>query len=328
MSEAPSIAAPAAVAKSGARGRFAFLLSLTLLGLLLLLWLILGVSTDSFATYGNFVNLMRQASLWTIIAIGQTFVIITAGIDLSVGAVVGLGSTVVAMLMVAGVPISLACLATLVMGMAIGAFHGFAIVKMRLPPFITTLASLTALRGIGLLLTGGRTIAGFPHRFGAFSRGALLGIPNLFWMVILVAIPAALLLHQTRWGRHIYAVGSNPEAARLSGINVGRTIALAYILSATLAAFAGILTASRIGIGVATTGDGWELQSIASSVIGGTSLFGAVGTVIGPILGAILLTTINNGANLLNVNPFWQRVITGGLIIVIVYFDQRRRHAR
>ena len=314
--------------RAGARGRFGFLLSLTLFGLLLLLWLLLAVSTDDFATYGNFVNLMRQASLWTIIAIGQTFVIITAGIDLSVGAVVGLASTVVAMLMVGGVPIALACLITLAMGAAIGAFHGFAIVQMRLPPFITTLASLTALRGIGLLITGGQTIAGFPPGFGAFSRGAFLGIPNLFWMVILVAIPAGLLLHQTRWGRHIYAAGSNPEAARLSGINVGRTIYLAYMLSATLAAFAGILTASRIGIGVATTGDGWELQSIASSVIGGTSLFGAVGTVIGPMLGAILLTTINNGANLLNVNPFWQRIITGGLIIIIVYFDQRRRRGR
>ena len=328
MSEALPAAGGKPGLRAGARGRFGFLLSLTLFGLLLLLWLLLAVSTDDFATYGNFVNLMRQASLWTIIAIGQTFVIITAGIDLSVGAVVGLASTVVAMLMVGGVPIALACLITLAMGAAIGAFHGFAIVQMRLPPFITTLASLTALRGIGLLITGGQTIAGFPPSFGAFSRGAFLGIPNLFWMVILVAIPAGLLLHQTRWGRHIYAAGSNPEAARLSGINVGRTIYLAYMLSATLAAFAGILTASRIGIGVATTGDGWELQSIASSVIGGTSLFGAVGTVIGPMLGAILLTTINNGANLLNVNPFWQRIITGGLIIIIVYFDQRRRRGR
>ena len=311
-----------------ARNRFGFLLGLTLLGLLLLLWLVLAVSTRSFATYGNFTNLMRQASLWTIIAIGQTFVIITAGIDLSVGAVVGLASTVVAMLLVAHVPIWLACLITIAMGIGIGMFHGFAIVTMRLPPFITTLATLTTLRGIGLLMTGGQTIAGFPHSFGAFSRGAFAGIPNLFWMVILVAIPAYLLLHQTRWGRHIYAAGSNPEAARLSGINVGSTIYLAYIISATLAALTGILTASRIGIGVATTGDGWELQSIASSVIGGTSLFGAVGTVIGPILGAILLTTINNGANLLNVNPFWQRIITGGLIIIIVFFDQRRRRGR
>ena len=311
-----------------ARNRFGFLLSLTLFGLLLLLWLVLAVSTRNFATFGNFTNLMRQASLWTIIAIGQTFVIITAGIDLSVGAVVGLASTVVALLLVAHVPIALACLITMLLGVAIGMFHGFAIVTMRLPPFITTLATLTALRGIGLLMTGGQTIAGFPTSFGAFSRGAFAGVPNLFWVVIAVAIPAYVLLHQTRWGRHIYAAGSNPEAARLSGINVGFTIYLAYIISAMLAALTGILTASRIGIGIATTGNGWELQSIASSVIGGASLFGAVGTVIGPILGAILLTTINNGANLLNVNPFWQQIITGGLIIIIVYFDQRRRRGR
>lgn len=310
------------------RARFGFLLSLTLLGLLLLLWLALTLSTDSFATQANFTNLMRQASLWAIIAVGQTFVVITAGIDLSVGAVVGLASTVVALLMVQGWSIPLAILATLALGVAIGLFHGFAIVRLGLPPFITTLASMTALRGVGLLLTGGTTIAGMPPAFGAFSRGAFLGIPNLFWMVILVAIPCWFLLHRSRWGRYLYAVGSNAEAARLSGVDVGRTIYLAYVVSAVLAALTGILTASRIGIGVATTGEGWELQSIASAVIGGASLFGAVGTVVGPLLGAILLTTINNGANLLNVNPFWQRIITGALIVVIVYFDQLRRRRR
>lgn len=323
MSESTTKAAePAAPRRSL---KFGFLLNLTLLGLLILMWLVLSVATDSFATYANFTNLMRQASLWAIIAIGQTFVIITAGIDLSVGAVVGLASTVVALLMRDGWPIPLAIAVTLLMGVAIGAFHGFAIVRMRLPPFITTLASLTALRGIGLLMTNGQTIAGLPASFGAFSRESFLGIPNLFWMVIVVAVPAYLVLHNSRWGRYLYAVGSNPEAARLSGVNIGRTIYFAYMVSAGLAALAGVLTASRIGIGVATTGDGWELQSIASSVIGGASLFGAVGSVPGPLLGAILLTTINNGANLLNVNPFWQRIITGGLIIAIVYFDQMRR---
>ena len=301
------------------------LLNLTLLGLLLLLWAVLSFTTDSFATHGNFINLMRQASLWTIIAIGETFVIITAGIDLSVGAVVGLSSTLVAMLLTAHVSILASCLLTLLLGIAIGLFHGFAIVQMRLPPFITTLATLTALRGIGLLMTGGQTISGMPVAFGDFSRGSLAGIPNLFVVVILVAIPAYVLLHHSRWGRYLFATGSNPEAARLSGVHVGRTIYLAYVVSAGLAALAGILTASRIGVGVATTGDGWELQAIASSVIGGASLFGAVGSVLGPILGAGLLTTINNGANLLDVNPFWQRIITGALILVIVYFDQRRR---
>ncbi len=219
MSESTTKAAePAAPRRSL---KFGFLLNLTLLGLLILMWLVLSVATDSFATYANFSNLMRQASLWAIIAIGQTFVIITAGIDLSVGAVVGLASTVVALLMRDGWPIPLAIAVTLLMGIAIGAFHGFAIVRMRLPPFITTLASLTALRGIGLMMTNGQTIAGLPASFGAFSRESFLGIPNLFWMVIVVAVPAYLVLHNSRWGRYLYAVGSNPEAARLSGVNIG-----------------------------------------------------------------------------------------------------------
>ncbi len=214
------------------------------------------------------------------------------------------------------------------MGAAIGTFHGFGIVQLGLPPFIMTLATLTALRGIGLLITNGATISGLPDSFTDFSRGAVLGIPNLFWMVVVVAVPAYVVLHHSRWGRYLFAIGSNGEAARLSGVNVHRMIYFAYIVSATLSAFVGILLAARIGIGNATQAEGWELQSIASSVIGGTSLFGAVGSVHGPLLGSFLLTTINNGANLLNVNPFWQKVITGGLIIVIVYFDQLRRRGR
>jgi len=310
------------------RLRFGFLLNLTLLGLLGLMWLGLSLGTDSFATLGNFANLLRQGSIWAIMAVGQTFVIITAGIDLSAGAVVGVAGTVVALLMKSGVPVPLAILATLGFGVAVGWVHAFGIVRLGLPPFIMTLASLTALRGIGLLMTNGQTIAGLPAAFSALARDSTLGIPNLFLAVIAVAVPCHLLLHHSRWGRHLYAVGSNREAARLSGIRVNRVLYLAYILSATLSALAGILTTARIGIGVATTGDGWELQAIASSVIGGASLFGAVGSVPGPLLGAMLLTTINNGANLLNINPFWQRIVTGGLIVAIVYLDQLRRPKR
>ena len=308
--------------------RFAFLRSLTLLGLLLAMWVSLSFSTHTFFTVTNVENLMRQASLWSIIAVGQTFVIITAGIDLSVGAVIGFSGVVVAMLMQANVPIPLAVVITLLVGVAIGLFHGFGVLRLGLPPFIMTLATLTALRGIGYIMTDGAPISGFPDAFTNFSFDDFLGIPLLFWMVILVSVPSYVLLHHSRFGRHLFAIGSNPEAARLSGVNIPRMIYSAYVLSATFAAFAGILTTSRIGVAIAGTGEGWELQSIASSVIGGTSLFGAVGSVPGPLLGAMLISTINNGANLLNVNSFWQRVITGVLIIVIVYLDQLRRRRR
>ncbi|OJF98391.1 ABC transporter permease [Pararhizobium antarcticum] len=303
------------------------LFGLTLLGLLLFLWLLLGMSTTSFWTSNNISNLLRQGSMTAILAVGQTFVIITAGIDLSVGAVVGFASVTIAWLLQAGVPLWPAMGLTLLVGVAIGAFHAFGIVRMGLPAFIITLATLTSLRGIGLLITNGSTISISNDAFTDFSRADFLGVPSLFWMVLVVAVPAYIFLHLSRWGRYLFAVGSNSEAARLSGVNVNRTIYLAYILSSTCAAFVGLLLASRIGIGNATQAEGWELQAIASSVIGGTSLFGAVGSVHGPLLGAFILATINNGANLLNVNSFWQRIITGALIIIIVYFDQLRRRA-
>ena len=318
-----SIEARAAAARS--KSRMGALLSLTLLGLLVLMWVALALSTDTFFTPNNMTNLARQGAMTAIIAIGQTFVIITAGIDLSVGAVVGFTSVIVAWLLTHDYSIYSAVVLTLLTGAAIGMFHGFGIVKLGLPPFIMTLATMTALRGIGLLMTNGATISITNDSFTQASRADFLGIPLLFWAVILVAVPSYVLLQHTRWGRYLFAIGSNTEAARLSGVNINRMIYLAYTLSATLAAFVGILLAMRIGIGNATQGQSWELDAIASSVIGGTSLFGAVGSIQGPLLGSFLLTTIKNGANLLNVNPFWQLIITGALIIVIVYFDGLRR---
>lgn len=313
---------------SAFKGGMSVLFGLTLLGLLVLLCVALGLSTNSFWTQNNITNLLRQGSMTAILAIGQTFVIITGGIDLSVGAVVGFTSVIVAWLLQAGVPLWAAIIATLMIGLAIGLFHGFAIVRLGLPPFIVTLATLTSLRGIGLLMTNGSTISITNDGFTEFSRNSFLGVPNLFWMVILLAVPSFIFLHHSRWGRYLFSIGSNAEAARLSGVNVSRVIYLAYTLSAVFAAFVGLMLAARIGIGNATQAEGWELQAIASSVIGGASLFGAVGSVHGPLLGAFILATINNGANLLNLNSFWQRIITGGLIIVIVYFDQLRRRGR
>ncbi|QND62525.1 ABC transporter permease [Mesorhizobium loti] len=317
-----------AIAVEKPKRNYNVLFGLTLLALLVLLWIVLSVATPSFASGNNIANLLRQGSMIAIMAVGQTFVIITGGIDLSVGAVVGFATVVVAMMINAGFPIWLAILVTLLVGVAIGMFHGFGIVKMGLPPFIITLATLTSLRGIGLLMTNGNSININSDTFTAFSRNSFIGIPNLFWMVILVGIPAYVFLHHSRWGRYLFSVGSNAEASRLSGVNVQRTIYMAYTLSGLCAAFVGVLLAARIGIGNPTQAEGWELQAIASSVIGGTSLFGAVGSVHGPLLGAFILATINNGANLLNVNSFWQRIITGALIIIIVYFDGLRRRGK
>jgi ribose transport system permease protein len=304
------------------------LLSLTLVGLLALMWFALSLATNTFWTATNIENLLRQGSMIAILAIGETFVIITAGIDLSVGAIAGFASLIVALLLGGDYPIWASVLITLLIGVGIGAFHAFGIVQMGLPPFIMTLATMQALRGIGLLITNGATISITNDAFTNFSQGSVFGAPNLFLMVLLIAIPAYVFLHHSKWGRYIYSIGSNTEAARLSGVNVKAMIYVAYILSAFCAAFVGVLLGTRIGIGNPTQGEGWELQAIASSVIGGTSLFGAIGSIYGPLLGSFILTTINNGANLLNLNSFWQRIITGLLIIVIVYFDSLRRKKR
>ena len=322
--------------------RLDLLLGLTLLGLLLFMWLALSVETTTFWTSNNIANLLRQGAMIAILAIGETFAIITGGIDLSVGAVAGFTSMTVAWLLAHDLgfasSIAGAVAISLAIGIFIGLFHGFGVVQMGLPPFIMTLATMYALRGIGLLITNGATISIDNDAFTGFSRSSFLGfpwtdgswfqIPMLFWMVIVVAIPAYILLEQSRWGRYLFAIGSNKEAARLSGVNVKAITYLAYVVSSFCAAFCGILLAMRIGIGNPTQAEGWELQAIASSVIGGTSLFGAVGSVHGPVIGSFILTTINNGANLLNLNPFWQRIITGFLIIIVVYFDTLRTRKR
>jgi len=313
------------VAATKRRARLGALFNLTLLILLALLWVALAFSTKTFWTPVNISNLLRQGAMIAILAVGETFVIITAGIDLSVGAIVGFTSVISALLLTHDFPIFAAVLITLGVGFFIGLFHAFGITSLGLPPFIMTLATMTALRGIGLLITNGATISVTTRAFTDFSIGSFLGVPNLFWMVLLVGIPSYIFLHHSRFGRYLFAVGSNMEAARLSGVNTRLMIYIAYTLSAVTASFVGVLLASRIGIGIATQADGWELQAIASSVIGGTSLFGAIGSIHGPLLGSFILTTINNGANLLNVNSFWQRVITGFLIILIVYFDGLRR---
>ncbi|MBV9287264.1 MAG: ABC transporter permease [Hyphomicrobiales bacterium] len=322
--------------------RLNVLLGLTLLVLLLILWLALSFGTPTFWTSNNIANLLRQGAMIAILAIGETFVIITAGIDLSVGAIAGFVSMTVAWLLTHDLgfasTIAGAVAISLAVAVFVGAFHAFGITYMGLPPFIMTLATMYALRGIGLLITNGATISITNDAFTGFSRSSFLGfpwtdgtwfaIPTLFWMVVVVALPLHILLTEYKWGRYLIVIGGNKEAAVLAGVNVTAMTYLAYIISAFCAGVVGVMLAMRIGIGNPTQGVGWELQAIASSVIGGASLFGGFGTVHGPLIGSFILTTINNGANLLNVNSFWQLVITGALIIVVVYFDTIRRRRR
>ena len=205
------------------------------------MWIMLAFNTRSFWTYGNISNLLRQGTVVAILAIGETFVIITAGIDLSVGAVTGFSTVIIALLLANNVPVWASIPITLVVGLVIGAFHGFGITKLGWSLFIMTLATLTAIPNIGFLITNGATITINNDAFSAFWRGDFLGVPNLFWMVVVVAVPAYILLHHSRYGRYLFAVGSNREAARLSGVNTAGIVYMAYMASSLCAAFAGNL---------------------------------------------------------------------------------------
>jgi ribose transport system permease protein len=193
--------------------------------------------------------------------------------------------------------------------------------RLKLPPFIATLGMLGAARGLVLLLTGASTIAPLPDSFTAIANGFFLGLPNLFWVLILVTIVASFVLERTVFGRYVYAVGSNAESARLSGVPVNLVLISVYCISGLLAGFAGVLTASRLGAGIPTAGTGYELQAIAGAVIGGASLSGAKGRVIGAVIGALIMAMLNNGGNLLGIDPFYLQIAIGVLIILAVYFD-------
>ncbi len=272
---------------------------------------------------------MRQVSTDAIIAYGELFAIITAGIDLSVGAVAGLVGVVFAMMLAGGIPIPLAILGALGLGLLIGVVNGLAIDKLGIPAFIVTLAGLQGFRGLTLLVSGGMTIAGMPAWLGLISRTAIFGVPTMFVIMVVFGIGSQYLLGATRVGRYLYAVGSNVEAARRVGISVTRVTLLAYGLAAVFASVSGMMLVARLTMGNPNAGTGAELQAIAAAVVGGASLFGGRGTIVGCFIGSVLFTTIGNGANLLGVNSFWQMVIEGLLIAGVVYLDnvQKRRQA-
>lgn len=294
---------------------------------LLIFIAVLILTTGSFLTWTNLDNLVRQVAVFAILAIGQLFVILTGGIDLSVGSVLGLSGGMTALLLIAKVPVPLAILAGLAIGVITGLLNGMLVAYLKLPPFIATLGMLGVARGLVLLLTGAKTIAPLPDGFNIIANGFFLGLPSLFWILLLVAVVSAFILERTVFGRYVYAVGSNAESTRLSGVPVNTVLVVVYCISGLLAGLAGVLTTSRLGAGIPTAGTGYELQAIAGAVIGGASLSGAKGRVSGAVIGALIMAMLANGGNLLAIDPFYLQIAIGLLIILAVYFDHLQGRA-
>jgi ribose transport system permease protein len=295
---------------------------------LLVLFGAMTLASDEFLTGDNMANLARQVAIFGIIAVGQLLVILTAGIDLSVGSVLGLTGCVTAQLLVEGMPVPLAIVVGLLVGIGLGLFNGGLVAYGKLPPFIVTLGMLGIARGLVLVLTDASTVQPLPDSFANIANGDFLGLPNLLWMFAVVVLVTAFVLRRTVFGRYIYAVGSNPESARLSGVPVTAVLVSVYAIAGLLAAVGGVLFASRLGAGIPTAGTGYELNAIAACVIGGASLFGAKGGAFGAAAGALIVATLNNGGNLLAVNAFYLQIIIGALILIAVAFDQWQSRAK
>ena len=299
-----------------------------LLIIVIVLMVILSFATKNFFTANNLRNLVRQTSVNGIIALGMTFVIISGGIDLSVGSVVGVSSIVISKLLVSEMGILPALLIALVVSTALGMLNGWIIHYGKVPPFIATLGMMQAARGIVMLLSNARMIAGLPKAFTGFAQKVIIGFPSLFFVWLLVILVTYILTTKTIFGRNIFAYGSNIEAARLSGINTAKVTLSVYAISGLLSGIAGILSTSRLGNGIPTGGQGYEMDAIASAVVGGASLSGGSGTILGTVLGALLISLIQNGGNLLGINAFILQIIVGVLIVASVWIDQKRKNVK
>jgi len=295
-------------------------------GIIVLLVLFGGMTllSDQFLTPDNLANLARQVAIFGIIAIGQLLVILTAGIDLSVGSVLGLSGCVTAELLFHGTGIPIAILAGLLIAVVCGLINGLLVAYANLPPFIVTLGMLGIARGVVLVFTNASTIQPLPESFSNLANGTLLGIPNLLWIFVIITVAVALVLRRTVFGRYVYAIGSNPESARLAGVPVKTMLVAVYAIAGLLAGVGGVLFTSRLNAGIPTAGTGYELNAIAACVIGGASLFGAKGGAFGAATGALIVATLNNGGNLLAINSFYLQIIIGLLILIAVFFDQWR----
>jgi ribose transport system permease protein len=293
----------------------------------LLLSIVLAVSSDAFLTASNVLNVLRQASLTFLIASGVTLVIIAGGIDLSIGANVGLSACIAATVIKSSGSIVLGVAAGLACGTAIGFLNGLMVTLLRLPPFIATYGMLWVVHGITFWYMAGETIYGFPPGFRTLGSGYVLGIPVPVYLMVLALAALGVLIRYTTYGYELYAIGANGEAARLSGIPVSGRRNLVYTISGAMAGLAAIVYLARLNSAEADIGEPLLLPAIAAVLVGGTSLLGGVGTLSGTLVGAVTLTLVLNGMNLLNINANWQPLVTGVVILLAAWIDivTRRR---
>lgn len=289
------------------------------------LCIIISVITPRFLTLVNITNVLTQISVNAIIAVGMTFVILTGGIDLSVGSTLAISGALAASMIQSSGNVFTAIIAALVVGAAIGLANGFLVSKGKIQAFIVTLASMTIFRGVTYVYTNGTPISGLAGSFSAIGNKKLGILPVPVMITIVTVLIAYYALTQTRFGRYLYALGGNEDSARLSGINTDRIKTLVYVVSGMAAALSGVIVTSRIGSASPNAGSGFELDAIAAVVIGGTSLSGGEGSVMGTIIGALIIGVLNNGLNLMNVSPFYQSIVKGAVILIAVLLDKKGR---
>lgn len=296
---------------------------------LLLLVIVVSFLNPNFFTVGNLLNILRQTSVNAIIAVGMTLVILTAGIDLSVGSVLALSGAFAATMIALEVPVMIAVPVALLAGALLGAVSGVIIAKGKVQAFIATLVTMTLLRGVTMVYTDGRPISvGFTDTadaFAWFGTGYVLGIPVPVWLMVVVFAGAWYLLTQTRFGRYVYALGGNESATRLSGINVDRVKIGVYAICGLLSALAGIIVTSRLSSAQPTAGMGYELDAIAAVVLGGTSLMGGKGKIMGTLIGALIIGFLNNALNLLDVSSYYQMIAKAIVILAAVLVDNKNK---
>jgi len=283
------------------------------------------VFESTFLNWSNLSQVVRALSFIAIMAVGQSVVIITAGIDLSAGSVLGFCGVIAAVLLNHNFSIIFSIVIALLAGIASGFANGLLITKAKLPPFIATLGMMSIARGLAFAITGGETIRNLPSSFLVLGQGTVLSVPIPIIFMAIFAASVGFVLRSTKWGRYAYATGGNEEAAVCSGVNVGLVKILVYSLCGFSAGLAGVLFTSRFGVGQSTAGLGYELDVIAAAVIGGVSLSGGRGTIVGAVVGSVLMGILRNGLILLNVSEYWQQVAIGLVIVLAVILDRKSK---